>query len=63
MRFTEDVRRWRQRMKMTQAEAAEILEVSRRTYEGWEMGRHVPSHVSAIRHRMRQIEAERKEVA
>lgn len=42
MTFSEELKRWRKRMGYTQAEAAEVLDVKLRTYEGWEFGRHQP---------------------
>lgn len=35
----------RERLRLTQAEAAVLLDVSFRTYQGWEMGTHTPIKV------------------
>jgi DNA-binding transcriptional regulator YiaG len=40
--FAEQVKRWRGRKGMTQAEAATYLGMSRRTLETWEAARSVP---------------------
>ena len=33
--------RWRARLEMTQADAANLLGVPLRTYQGWELGRRI----------------------
>lgn len=37
--LTDDLKAWRARLGLTQAEAARWLDVPVRTYEGWEFGR------------------------
>lgn len=37
--LSNEFKAWRQRMGITQARAAELLDVSPRTYQGWEAGR------------------------
>jgi len=34
-----ELKAWRERLGITQARAAELLDVSPRTYQGWEAGR------------------------
>lgn len=39
MTFAEQLQKHRQRLQLTQSEAAALLDVSRRTYEYWEIDR------------------------
>lgn len=36
---SQELKAWRERLGITQTRAAELLDVSPRTYQGWEVGR------------------------
>lgn len=37
--LSKDLKAWRKRLSITQSQAAAVLDVSLRTYQGWEAGR------------------------
>ena len=39
--ISSDLRHWREKFGLTQDQAASVLDVSARTYQGWESGRPV----------------------
>jgi DNA-binding XRE family transcriptional regulator len=47
-----EFKEWRAGTDMTQAEAAAWLRVRLRTYQKWEQGVRLPTHIGAVRHRM-----------
>ena len=49
MTFADELKAWRSRRGVTQEEAAKLLHVPRRTYEGWECGDHEPARVELVR--------------
>ena len=50
---------WRKRLGITQIEAAELLDMPRRTYEGWEAGRNI-DRWRILELALKQIETEQK---
>jgi DNA-binding XRE family transcriptional regulator len=42
------VKDWRRRVGLVQKEAADLLGVSLRTYQGWESGRYEPFYLAKI---------------
>lgn len=60
--WREELLAWRQRLGLTQAQAAAALSVAPRTLQGWESQSeaHTPKHVEAIRSLMREVEKRRK---
>ena len=52
MTFADDLRAWRERFGLTQAEAAEALSVPLRTLQEWEQGRAAPAPSGPVRRLM-----------
>lgn len=57
--WADRLRAWRRRMNITQRAAAELLDVSPRTYEGWETGKKAPASAGPITIAIRCLEAHR----
>jgi transcriptional regulator with XRE-family HTH domain len=57
--IAEDLRRWRLSYDKTQAEAAQLLQLSLTTYHRYERGRYVPPYRELQRLRMRMEEMDR----
>ncbi len=49
MDFSEELKRWRARMGLTQREAADRLEVKYDTLRDWELGRRSPGNMGPVR--------------
>ena len=50
---------WRKRLAITQVEAAELLDMPKHTYEGWEAGRNIDRR-RILELALKQIETQRK---
>jgi len=48
MKFSREIRAWRESVPYTQREAARVLDVPLRTYEGWESGRSAPRMLAQV---------------
>ena len=57
-----ELKAWRTRKGWTQAQAAEFLRVSKRTYEGWEVGRWKAELPGPVQKLIEQSVKSRKEV-
>jgi DNA-binding transcriptional regulator YiaG len=44
--FARKLKSWRERVCISQAEAAEVLHVSKRTYQNWEIERNCPGDLA-----------------
>jgi DNA-binding transcriptional regulator YiaG len=47
--FATELKAWRKRTRLTQAKAAEFLDVPLRSYQAWEQGRQEPDQKGPIR--------------
>ncbi|HAF39548.1 MAG TPA: hypothetical protein DCG72_11235 [Gammaproteobacteria bacterium] len=56
-----ELKAWRERLGITQARAAELLDVSPRTYQGWEAGRDFDRKI-ILMHALSDIENTLKKV-
>jgi DNA-binding transcriptional regulator YiaG len=63
MSFADELKRWRGRLELTQAEAAALLQVPVRTLEEWEQDRAAPSQTGAIRQLMKLAQDRHKRKA
>jgi DNA-binding transcriptional regulator YiaG len=55
--FADELKAWRKSQKIIQKEAAEILGVSVRTYQGWECGTFHPARIceGCVRKKMDEV--------
>jgi transcriptional regulator with XRE-family HTH domain len=58
--LSDKLKAWRKRLDITQAQAADVLGVSKRTYEGWEIGRTERLHERVFDLAMMHVENNRK---
>lgn len=58
---SQDLKAWRERLGITQARAAELLDVSPRTYQGWEAGRDFDRY-RILMHALNDIEKNAKKL-
>ena len=58
--FAQELKKWRKRLDITQAQAADLLDVSAAAIADWEQERYAPHYEAMVRKRMQNVEHDQK---